>query len=184
MIQPSNREDLETQSRLEEVSDFPLAPPPPGHEPVEGARIFPYAVSRNRLSRAINTLGVQAQIVRNWDEGDLILTVRGQEKRRSSTFDRMRRRNLPIYALRANTTAQIQGFLEHYFRLPRAKQKELAVREAEEAIRAVQRTGQPTDLAPQSSEIRRLQHDLAEAANLGSRSLGVEPNRHVRIYRD
>lgn len=184
VLQASNREDLETSERLEGLDDYPLAPPPPGHEPVEGARIFPYAVSRNRLLRAINTLNVPAEIVRNWDEGDLVLTVRGQEKRRSSTFDRMRQRNLPIFSIRANTTAQIQTFLEHYFRLPRAKQKELAVREAEEAVRSVLRSGQPVDLAPQSSDLRRLQHDLAEGASLGSRSLGVEPNRHVRIYKE
>src|SRR5690606_33451266 len=111
VVQPSNREELVSRTRMEEVADFPLAPPPPGHEMVDGARIFPYAVSRNRLARAINTLNVPATIVRHWDESDLVLTLRGQEKRRSSTFDRMRKRNMPIYSLKANTTAQIQSFL-------------------------------------------------------------------------
>jgi len=165
-------------------SGYALAPPPPGHELVKGARIFPYAVSRNRLARAIEILGVPARLVRTWDEGDLVLTVRGQERRRSAAFERMRQHNMPVFALRANTTAQMQDFLEEYFHLPRREQKELAVREAEEAVRAVQRSGQPLDLAPQIQELRRLQKDLAEGAGLASRSLGLEPQRHVRIYRE
>jgi len=85
--------------------------------------------------------------------------------------------------LRANTTAQMQAFLEEYFHLPQADQKEFAAREAEEAIRAVQGSGQPVDLSPQGLQLRRLQHELAQGAQLGSRSLGVEPHRHVRIYK-
>ncbi len=166
-----------------EDSRFALAPPPPGHEVLQGARIFPYAVSRNRLARAIEILGVPARLVRTWDEGDLVLTVRGQERRRSAAFERMRQHNLPVFALRANTTAQMQAFLEEYFHLPRQQQKELAVREAEEAIRTVRRSGQPVDLAPQAQELRRLQDELAQAAGLASRSLGLEPQRHVRIYK-
>ncbi len=166
-----------------EESAHALAGPPPGHEILEGPRIFPYAVSRNRLSRAIGILGVPARIVRNWDEGDLVLTIRGQERRRSAVFDRMRQRNMPIFALRANTTAQMQAFLEEYFHLPQADQKEFAAREAEEAIRVVQGSGQAVDLSPQVLQLRRLQHELAQGAHLGSRSLGIEPQRHVRIYK-
>ena len=38
-------------------------------------------------------------------------------------------------------------------------------------------------LTPQESYIRKLQHQLADRYNLGSRSKGREPNRHVEIYR-
>ncbi len=183
ILRPAPREESPGPTNAVE-SGYALAPPPPGHEVLEGARIFPYAVSRNRLLRAIEILGVPARLVRTWDEGDLVLTVRGQERRRSAAFERMRQRNMPVFALRANTTAQMQAFLEDYFHLPRVQQKELAVREAEEAVRAVQRSGQPVDLAPQVQELRRLQHDLAKGASMASRSMGVEPQRHVRIYKE
>jgi predicted RNA-binding protein Jag len=37
------------------------------------------------------------------------------------------------------------------------------------------------ELAPQTSYIRRLQHQVAERYNLLSRSRGKEPHRHVEI---
>jgi predicted RNA-binding protein Jag len=39
------------------------------------------------------------------------------------------------------------------------------------------------ELTPQSSFVRRLQHQLAERYNLTSESRGKEPNRRVKIYR-
>jgi predicted RNA-binding protein Jag len=41
----------------------------------------------------------------------------------------------------------------------------------------------PISLTPQESYIRKLQHQLADRYNLGSRSKGREPHRHVEIYR-
>jgi predicted RNA-binding protein Jag len=38
-------------------------------------------------------------------------------------------------------------------------------------------------LTPQGSYVRKLQHQLADRYNLGSRSKGREPNRRVEIYR-
>ena len=40
------------------------------------------------------------------------------------------------------------------------------------------------ELAPQNAYIRRLQHQMAERANLVSRSRGREPYRRVRLYPD
>ena len=43
---------------------------------------------------------------------------------------------------------------------------------------------EPVELAPQNAYIRRLQHQMAERANLVSRSRGREPYRRVRLYPD
>ena len=40
------------------------------------------------------------------------------------------------------------------------------------------------ELSPQNAYIRRLQHQMAERANLVSRSRGREPYRRVRLYPD
>ena len=40
------------------------------------------------------------------------------------------------------------------------------------------------ELSPQNAYIRRLQHQMAERANLVSRSRGREPFRRVRLYPD
>jgi len=44
-------------------------------------------------------------------------------------------------------------------------------------------TSQATELSPQTSYVRRMQHQLAERYRLQSRSTGLEPNRRVRIYK-
>jgi hypothetical protein len=59
-----------------------------------------------------------------------------------------------------------------------------ALFEAEEAISAVMSGATPVSLAPQGSYVRRLQHQLADRYNLGSRSRGKEPNRRVEIFRE
>ena len=41
---------------------------------------------------------------------------------------------------------------------------------------------EPVELSPQNAYIRRLQHQMAERANIVSRSRGREPYRRVRLY--
>ena len=64
--------------------------------------------------------------------------------------------------------------------------QELLVRlgEAEDAIDAVLKSSEAVELSPQNAYIRRLQHQMAERANLVSRSRGREPFRRVRLYPD
>jgi stage III sporulation protein SpoIIIAA len=160
-----------------------LAPPPPGSKVLEGAKIFPYSVSRNRLERAIRTLAIPAEIVRNWEEADFVLTVKGQARRGVAKFEQMQRKNIPIHTIRSNTVAQIQQFLKSYYSISDLTPEELALRETEEAIRKVSDTGRPIDLAPQEPAIRRLQHETVDNRGLGSKSVGAEPYRYVRIFR-
>ncbi|HYU50269.1 MAG TPA: R3H domain-containing nucleic acid-binding protein [Candidatus Limnocylindria bacterium] len=58
------------------------------------------------------------------------------------------------------------------------------MRETEEAIGLVVRRSEPVELSPQNAYIRRLQHQMAERANILSRSRGREPYRRVRLYPD
>ena len=62
--------------------------------------------------------------------------------------------------------------------------EEIALREAEEAIYQVLLTSQAIELSPQTSYVRRMQHQLAEHYRLQSRSTGLEPNRRVRIFKN
>ena len=172
-----NKDGMESEDRHR------LAPPPPGHRVTEGAKIFPYSVSRNRLERAIRTLGIDASITRNWQDADFVLTVKSQVRRGGSKFDRIKEKNKPVHQIRSNTVAHIQKFLKQYFALDELSEEELALRETEVGIRKVQSTGRPIDLAPQGPAIRRVQHETIEDKGLGSKSVGTEPYRHVRIFR-
>jgi stage III sporulation protein SpoIIIAA len=145
--------------------------------------IFPYGVSRNKIERAISNLGVNARIARKWDDADVVLTLKALERKESDKLRAIAAENVPIYSIKTNTTTQIQSALKDVFDLPPIDVEEVALREAGEAIYRVLLHNDPVELSPQSSYVRRLQHQLAEQHSLQSRSTGLEPNRRVRIFR-
>jgi hypothetical protein len=106
-----------------------------------------------------------------------------RQRREKPTSAEFWRRALPVYVLEANTTIQMQASLTSVFSLE-VDPREAALLETEEAIGMVVRQSQAVELAPQSAYIRRLQHQMAERANLVSRSRGREPYRRVRVYPD
>lgn len=147
-------------------------------------RIFPYGVSRAKIERAITNLRVPAAIARKWDDADVVLTLKALERRDNGKLRDIASQNVPIYAIKTNTTAQIQNCLKDLYDMPSGDEEEVALREAEEATYQVMLHHKPIELSPQSSYIRRLQHQLVEKYNLLSRSTGVEPNRRVRVYKE
>ncbi len=152
----------------------------------EGERvlsIFPYGVSRNKIERAVHNLRVPAVIARTWDDADVVLTLKTLERKQSERLKQIASENVPIYSIKTNTTTQIQVALRDVFNLGSIDHEEIAMREAEEAIYQVLLTNQGTELSPQTSYIRRMQHQLAEKHRLHSRSTGLEPNRRVRLYK-
>ncbi len=132
--------------------------------------IFPYGVSRNKIERAIQNLRVNASIARKWDDADVVVTLKTLERKESER-------------LKSITTTQIQSALKDVFNLPTLDVEEIAMREAEEAVYQVLLDSRAIELTPQTSYVRRQQHQLAERYRLQSRSTGLEPNRRVRIYK-
>jgi len=146
-------------------------------------RVFPYAVSRTRLERAIANLHVSAVVVKNWDDADVVLTLKAQERRNHKKLRELERRNIRTYGIKSNTINQIQNFLRNVFHLPSINIEELALREAEEASLEIQRHPDKIfELSPQNAYVRRMQHQVAEKYKLRSRSTGQEPNRRLTIF--
>jgi stage III sporulation protein SpoIIIAA len=145
--------------------------------------IFPYGVSRNKIERAIHNLRVNASMARNWDDADVVLTLKTLERKEQPKLKQIASENIPIYSIKTNTTTQIQSCLKDVFNLPSIDTEEIALREAEEAVYQVLLDSQAIELSPQTSYVRRMQHQLAEKYRLQSRSTGLEPNRRVRIFK-
>jgi stage III sporulation protein SpoIIIAA len=145
--------------------------------------IFPYGVSRNKIERAIHNLRIHAAIARKWDDADVVLTLKTLERKESERLKSIAAENVPIYSIKTNTTTQIQSALKDVFNLPSLDVEEIAMREAEEAAYQVLLDSRAVELSPQTSYIRRMQHQLAERFRLQSRSTGLEPNRRVRIFK-
>ncbi len=146
-------------------------------------RIYPYAVSRNRLERAIREMHVPAYIADSLGEADLVLTLKSQEKRQPKRLKDAAARGMPLHILRSNTVTQIELFLREVFEVADGPtEHETALTEVEEAIARVFESAQPVELTPQNSYIRRLQHQLVQRYGLASESKGDDPFRRVVIY--
>jgi stage III sporulation protein SpoIIIAA len=145
--------------------------------------IFPYGVSRNKIERAVHNLSVGASIARKWDDADVVLTLKSLERKESEKLRAIAAENVPIISIKTNTTAQIMNALKDVFNLPSIDAEEIALREAGEAIYKVLLENKPVELSPQTSYVRRMQHQLAEQHAVMSRSTGMEPNRRVLYFR-
>ncbi len=156
----------------------PAVPPPQ-----RIIRIYPYAVSRNRLERAIRELQVPAHIANTLSEADLLLTLKSQEKRQPKRLREAGSRGVRMHVIKSNTVSQIEAVLRGIFRVDdRHHPDEVALREAEDAISEVMASAQPVELSPQNSYVRRLQHQFIQRYGLSSESKGTDPFRRVVIY--
>jgi stage III sporulation protein SpoIIIAA len=172
-------------------------------------RIYAFGVSRNRLEQAIATLRAPAIVVRDPRDADIVLTLKNYFRQKAQPIREAEARGTPVYVLRSNTSVQMEHLLANLFpprngaespltpvdeveestpgireRRPNGDPLLAAISEAEDAIASVMGGSSPVQLAPQSSRIRQLQHQLAERYAVSSRSRGREPNRRVEISRD
>jgi stage III sporulation protein SpoIIIAA len=155
----------------------------PGGSPLPTLRVLPQGISRKRLEQAIRDLQLPAVIAREVDEADVVMTLKNEYKQKTPLLREAEERALPIYVLKSNTVPQMQSSLTSIFSLE-IDPREAAMRETEEAIDMVINSSEAVELSPQNAYIRRLQHQMAERANLVSRSRGREPYRRVRLYPD
>jgi stage III sporulation protein SpoIIIAA len=157
--------------------------PPATRRPQKIMRIYPYAVSRNRLERAIRELRVPADVANTLSDADVLITLKSQEKRQPKRLREAGTRGLPMHVIKSNTLSQIEAVLRGIFGVEdRLSGDEVALREVEDAISEVMASAQPVELSPQNSYIRRLQHQLVQRFGLASESKGTDPFRRVVIY--
>jgi stage III sporulation protein SpoIIIAA len=164
----------------------PVAPPsrsqtlvPQGRPPL---RLFPYALRRERVERAIRALQVPAVVVDSPQEADVVLTLRAVARKQPRRVRDGFSAGTRVQAVASSNPGKIEQALRELFDLdtPHPDQHE-ALREAEGAVIEVIAQRHPVELAPRSAYLRRLQHELADAYGLDSQSVGREPSRHVLI---
>jgi len=194
------------KERPVDPNPWDLGPPPPappirpvrpdGGEPETAAarkavrgktvRIHPYAVSRDKLERALRKLRVPAVLVEDLEDADLVVSLKAQERRQPRRLRDAAARNVPVQIIKSNTVAQMESFLRAFFGIGDAgdlqAQDEEALREVEDAIDAVLDQGHPVELPPRNNHLRRLQHQIVERYGLSSTSKGEEPYRRVVVF--
>ncbi|MBN1219642.1 MAG: AAA family ATPase [Anaerolineae bacterium] len=149
-------------------------------------KIFAYGVGQNRLRQAAKSLQLPVIMVDNLESADVLMTLKSYYRKRPQPVAEAERIGTPVYVLRSNTVIQIESCLADIFALSADEVDSLSIvkRETQAAIRKVLAGARNVELTPQSSHVRRQQHEMARQANLVSHSLGREPNRRVRIYRE
>lgn len=172
----------ERKSGRNDSSRPPQLKPLPGNK--KTVNIYPYAVSRNRIQKALEAVEVPARIVRRWEEADVILTLKCQNQKGAKRLREMAGNSVPIHEVRSNTVTQIQNFLMDFFQVTSLTdyREAEAMEEAERAAQDVLRTSTPRELLPRNSYLRRLQHQVIESFDLKSRSTGKDPNRRLQVY--
>jgi stage III sporulation protein SpoIIIAA len=179
---PADGAEVEEASEGEERMVAATEPP---LKAVRGkrVRIFPYAVSKAKLERALRKFRVSAYIVEDLDDADMVVTLKAQERRQPRRLRDAHAQGIPFYVVRSNTIVQMENFLSAVFGVddPQAGD-EAALREVEEGIDEATEQGRPVELSPQNNHLRRLQHQIIERYGLSSESKGEEPYRRVVIY--
>ena len=162
-------------------------------------RIYPYGISKHHLDQVIETLRLPVLLTKDLESADAVLALRSHVKHHSKLRQIAKVRQLPIHTVKANSMPQIVRTLQRLLDLDDSNVKAMPnlslyspnenadeLEALEEARLAVEQIvipkGQPVELLPRSSRIRKMQHELAEHYRLKSCSFGDEPNRRLRIY--
>ncbi|MEA5506525.1 R3H domain-containing nucleic acid-binding protein [Halotia wernerae UHCC 0503] len=161
--------------------------------------IYPYGVSRHQLEQVINVLTLPVVLTKDIDSADAILALRSHVKNHAKLRQMAKARHVPIHMIKSTTIGQITRGLRRLLNIDDpeiADDQELQlflhsgsddeIDALEEARLAVEQIvipkGQPVELLPRSSQVRKMQHELVEHYRLKSHSFGEEPNRRLRIY--
>ncbi|MBN1230472.1 MAG: Flp pilus assembly complex ATPase component TadA [Anaerolineales bacterium] len=174
--------------RADAIPDFRSIEDMKSRDRLKAIRIFAYGVARNRLEEAAKTVGVPIQIMRDFKEAEVLVTLRTYYRKRQRVIVDAERRGMPVYVLRSNTVSQMEQFLSNLFNLTAVEHENGEIDEilngTHHAIESVLNGERWVELPPAASYVRRLQHQMAREADLISHSYGKEPNRRVRIFRE
>jgi stage III sporulation protein SpoIIIAA len=207
-VKIQQREDGESETEEDEERTSGYAPSPrPGQQSpdykAEEVRVLPFGIPSPMLQAEAAVLGVPLEVVDDPSNADILLTTKAHYGRRPPAIRSAEQGGMPVYVLRKGSTDLIRQFLRrfvpnaglngqahHQPQGDRSRARNVmddtvrqAMAEAESAVRKVLGGESRIELAPQSAFVRRLQHGLATKYNVGSASVGTEPERRVVLRR-
>ena len=150
-------------------------------------RLYLFGVNRSRVLQIGRELHLDLDIVENLHDATMLVTSKNYYRRRPQKVRDAESAHIPVYVLRGNTPPQIRQFLSTLYPVKESEKSggfQNALEEAEEAVEKVKEGEAEVELSPQGAYIRRLQHLIAQRSDLTSHSLGRDPNRRVRIFKE
>jgi hypothetical protein len=190
---------LDESFNYSEAVDFGAARQPGPNGEDLPLHIYPYGVSRHQLEQVISVLTLPVVLTKDIDSADAILALRSHVKNHAKLRQMAKARHVPIHVIKSSTIPQITRGLRRLLNMDDPEMdddrelqlllhngSEDEIDALEEARLAVEQIvipkGQPVELLPRSSQVRKMQHELVEHYRLKSNSFGEEPNRRLRIY--
>ncbi len=155
-------------------------------------KLYLYAVSRTIVEKLIERLNLNVEIIRNVEDADIVIAHKNFAKGGAKVLSTAKEYRVQIFYVKTNSMAQIQKVLKDALDIQPgdvetlqgySDETEQALDEARNAIRQIMDGAEVVELAPRNSQIRKLQHELADQYNLGSTSIGEGADRHLRIHR-
>ena len=154
-------------------------------------KIYIYAVSRSIVDKVIERLELKAEVTRNIDEADFVITHKSYAKGGAKILNVAENYELPIYVVKSNTMPHIQKAIKSALNLADQPGDEVfaayfdeteeALTEATSAVNKVINMEVEIELEPRPQRLRKLQHELVDQYELESISVGDEPNRRLKI---
>lgn len=154
-------------------------------------KIFIYAVSRSMVDTALERINADAEITRNIDEADVVISHKSYSKGGAKILTVAKEYHLPIHFVKTNTMAQIQKAVKDSLGIKEKPgdsygmacfdETEEALKEVQSAVYKVLNGSDSIELEPQKPHIRKLQHEVIEQHNLTSTTIGEEPERHLKV---
>ena len=150
----------------------------------QAVRLYPFGVSKGVIEQTARSSRLGVDLTDNLKNADLLVTTRAHYRRNAQLLKNAEEQGVPVHVLRKNTRAQVEQFVRRLGRNggPRGSLGD-ALQEAQDAVERVWEAGSFVELSPQRSYIRRQQHLIASRYNVGSQSVGVEPERRVMVFR-
>lgn len=154
-------------------------------------KIYLYAVSRTIVEKLIERMDFNVEITRNVEDADIVIAHKNFAKGGAKILNTAKEYRSQIFYVKTNSMAQIQKVLKDALDIQPGDlsedeasyndETEKALDEVKEAVKKVMDGASEIELAPQDTQIRKHQHELAEQYGLNSTSIGEGENRRLRI---
>ncbi len=155
------------------------------HEESSSKKIYPFGIDRSRLEKVSRRMQIPVTLVESLNTAELLMITKNHYRKNPQILKMAEASKIPVYVLRSNTLSQIEHSLADIYDLQEVEDIPTeALQEAEDAIAAVKEGRGATELSPQNSFIRRLQHEMIATSELKSESTGKEPRRRVKVFEE
>ena len=184
-------EPVKTETAEDNKMNFSFSRPKYCEQNKPIKKLYLYAVSRTIVEKLIERMDFNVEITRNVEDADIVIAHKNFAKGGAKILSTAKEYRAQIFYVKTNSMAQIQKVLKDALDIrPEdisetdnsfSDETDSALDEVKSAIKKIEDGALMVELAPQNTQIRKLQHELAEQYGFQSTSIGEGEARHLRI---